>query len=826
MNGGATRRWGWRGAGIGIAVLAVGWLLVPLITLRGAQARILAAIQAGLGRQLSADTVRLRLLPLPGVELDGVRLAEDPAFGAEPMVFADDATAAVRILPLFAGRIEFARIHLDNPSINLVRNRAGRWNVAALLERAHQLQAGNHARTLPAAPFPYLDWSDARINFKLEQTKTRLYLDQVQGSLVHDARGWQLHASFVPERTDLNLSDTGTVSLDGRWPDAPGDFRQRPFAVEVRLSNSYLAGSTALVAGHDAGVHGVLAAQLHITPAPGTAGAGFLITGTAQAQALRRWDLMPPAVSMSADFAGVYLPDQDRFELTGAGDSGWQHLRVSGAVSNVFSGLSVDLHAAFHDFPAADLIPVALALKSNVPADLHALGTVNGSADLAWSPWGAQASPPQAAAQLTLANLVLSSGSQQLLVPAAQLTGRASRLRLVAAPASILSAPAQAAVPIELSGRVDTQGFEFLMSAPSLTPMASQSVCRLFGLASPWPSAIAGRAQVHLALDGIWAQLRKVGWTGVATLEHARFQPAGGPGLELEHVRLQWAHPAPAQLALTVNWPGAGARAAGDGMALSLQAPPTAASPWRFSAHAARLDSGAVWRWLQPPPPGDLLQRVFGTAPSGWSAHVQASGSVAIADLEWQGRHAAVHLDLNGAGGRWQAPRLQIGLAGGTFAGQGELQRGQYQIQGAVAAAQAMDLAALLNGTPYQDWIEGTVTGSVSLTRPAGDPGWGQVAAAGDFTVRDGRLATTDGWQRFQRFSAHYQLGAGVVRLSDVQWLAAGQHWRGQGSAQLDAVVPELTLTLHRAGEKQPLTVQAAPMPPHAQSESRRERRR
>ncbi|HXE32259.1 MAG TPA: AsmA family protein, partial [Terriglobales bacterium] len=357
---------------IGIAVLVLVPILVPLITLGGAKARILQALQAGLGRRIEAGEIHLVAFPLPGVELDQVRLGEDPRFGAEDMVVADSATAAVRFSSLFSGRLAFARIQLERPSINLVRNAAGQWNITALLDRTSQgrpVRGG--ARLRAAAQFPYLVWSDARINFKLDQTKTRFYLDQVQGSLVHDSGGWRLQARFQPARTDLNLSDTGEVTVDGRWPGAPtgAGFPQQPFDLALRIQNSFLAGSSALIVGHDAGVHGILSAEIHVHGS----GHDFLLGGTLQAQAVRRWDLLPPPATVRASFNGTYYPTEERFHLDGLGDPGFQHLRLAGDVRNLFTRPDAALTLQLRQFAAGNLIAVVRAVKANLPADL-ALG--------------------------------------------------------------------------------------------------------------------------------------------------------------------------------------------------------------------------------------------------------------------------------------------------------------------------------------------------------------------------------------------------------------------------------------------------------------------
>jgi len=47
------------------------------------------------------------------------------------MVRAQDVSAAIRFRPLFRGRLEIAGLSATEPSINLVRNDQGRWNLAS-----------------------------------------------------------------------------------------------------------------------------------------------------------------------------------------------------------------------------------------------------------------------------------------------------------------------------------------------------------------------------------------------------------------------------------------------------------------------------------------------------------------------------------------------------------------------------------------------------------------------------------------------------------------------------------------------------------------------
>ncbi|MGO9577306.1 MAG: AsmA family protein, partial [Terriglobales bacterium] len=88
--------------------------------------RIAITIGSGLGRRVALDSVRLRLLPRPGFDLEGLVIYDDPAFSAEPMIRAQEVSAAIRFRSLLRGRLEIATLSATEPSINLVRNDQGR----------------------------------------------------------------------------------------------------------------------------------------------------------------------------------------------------------------------------------------------------------------------------------------------------------------------------------------------------------------------------------------------------------------------------------------------------------------------------------------------------------------------------------------------------------------------------------------------------------------------------------------------------------------------------------------------------------------------------
>jgi uncharacterized protein involved in outer membrane biogenesis len=90
------------------------------------KARIANSISRAVARPVEIGSVHLRFLPQPGFDLENLVIYEDPAFGAEPMLRAPEVTAVVRLISLARGRLDIARLELNEPSLYLVRR--GDWS--------------------------------------------------------------------------------------------------------------------------------------------------------------------------------------------------------------------------------------------------------------------------------------------------------------------------------------------------------------------------------------------------------------------------------------------------------------------------------------------------------------------------------------------------------------------------------------------------------------------------------------------------------------------------------------------------------------------------
>ena len=109
---GRIRRW-LRIALATIAILVLVLVVPPFISVSRFKSQITQLIAQSLGRPVRLSSVQAHLLPWPGFEISDLSVAEDPAYGAEPVLHASKVTASIRLLALFGGRVEIGKISVD-----------------------------------------------------------------------------------------------------------------------------------------------------------------------------------------------------------------------------------------------------------------------------------------------------------------------------------------------------------------------------------------------------------------------------------------------------------------------------------------------------------------------------------------------------------------------------------------------------------------------------------------------------------------------------------------------------------------------------------------
>jgi hypothetical protein len=263
----------------------------PLLNVGRYQRRIVASMSESLGRPVHLDNVTLHLLPVPGFTLQNFVVSEDPAFGNEPTIRANEVTATLRLSSLWQQRVEFSSVKFENPSVNLVRSADGRWNLeGVLLHASHVDTAPTAQQRAGAAPrFPYIEATGGRINLKLSNEKMPFSLTDADFALwLPSPQVWRVRLDAKPMRTDSNIGDPGTVRVEGSLQRATR-MQDVPVDLHARWYDAPLGEASKLVSGNDRGWRGTLHADVWLQ---GPLGSAALKTKTTLVD-LRRADFVP-----------------------------------------------------------------------------------------------------------------------------------------------------------------------------------------------------------------------------------------------------------------------------------------------------------------------------------------------------------------------------------------------------------------------------------------------------------------------------------------------------------------------------------------------------
>jgi AsmA protein len=484
-------------------------LLPPLISVNRYQKRIASRIGDSLGRPVHLDKVSLNLLPLPGFTLENFVVDEDPAFGSEPVIRANSVRATLRISSLWRRRVEFSTISFSDPSVNLVHLTNGEWNLESILLHAAHIDAAPTAqkKSGSAPRFPYIEATGARVNFKLDQEKTPFSFADADFALwLPDPQQWHLRIQARPTRTDTNVSDTGTIQLEGTLGRA-ASLDQVPISLRGEWRNVPLGQASLLVFGHDVGLRGdmILSANAQGTVSNSAIQTRLQLTGA------RRADFVPAQpLDVDLQCLGTAASDFHSFQdihcsWPPGGSSNPPILAISGAIPDIRHPNSAAIEISTPGLPAATLLDWLHVASSRVPSNIAAAGTLTGS--LSYRPDPASLTPWQGEMLLTNAGLINpGSGAASLVTgdvalhsftPQPPDTHRkkqpTARQPLASATSGFQLAPTALVLggkdPATLDGHFDTTGYTL-----HLTGMAS--IVRLRALAAALPQFGDGLAEV------------------------------------------------------------------------------------------------------------------------------------------------------------------------------------------------------------------------------------------------------------------------------------------------------------------------------------------
>jgi hypothetical protein len=255
--------------------------------------RVLTAqIEAAFGRPVEVGSYDFSLWNGPALEANSVTVGEDPRFGQEYFLRAESMTVRLRWASLLRGHVRLGTLSLNRPSLNLVRDAGGDWNLAEWLP---QPSGSLPAKVMvgPSLPFSPLQFGrievdGGRINFKNGDDKLPLAFVGVTGAVETDAPGrWRMNLDAIPWRAAVVVQQAGTIHLSG---DLGGtSSRLRPAALDVSWTDASISDVLRLAGRNDLGIRGALA--MAISARTRDQGNGWAIQGRAELRQVHRWDL-------------------------------------------------------------------------------------------------------------------------------------------------------------------------------------------------------------------------------------------------------------------------------------------------------------------------------------------------------------------------------------------------------------------------------------------------------------------------------------------------------------------------------------------------------
>jgi uncharacterized protein involved in outer membrane biogenesis len=640
-----------------VAQLAVG----VLVRTRRGHAYLIAQLERAFGRQVEVSQFDARVLPSLRLDAIGLTVGEDPAFGNEYFLRAEKLSAGLRWTGLLRGHFEFGTLSLSRPSLILVHNSQGRWNLEDWLPPAKGGAAaatriyGPPAAAGAANRLQRIEFDDGRVNFKTGQDKRPFAFIGVNGSVEQISAGrWQLQLEAQPWRSGVALQSAGTLHIRG---DIAGtSARLQPAQIAVHWTQASLADLLRLFRGQDYGVRGSFAldaeaqsgvpssapsdvarAKAAATSSSNESPSDWTFDLQARVANIHRWDL-----TERADNPGLNL------KLAGRGNIATRtldatELLLASPASNLrgtlhLAGAVPQLQVDSAGIQASDLLAWWRAFQPAVDEGISVEQYFTGSASIrGWPP--------------TVQQLAFSSNGGSIKIPGVPepmwiggVRGGRDRDKLVMEPvrlqlggersAVFSAARRRAAVPLhdagDLTASEDFAAHEGGVVIEAQVEQISSVLRAAAALGRPLQHGwdLDGRALGFVQWD--WNQPRGQRWSGKIVVSKAHLAVAGlNQQLQVANAACIWEHGKRSVLLGAVQgfgttWSGAlreNPAADGDTQAR-----------WNFSLNGGEVNAADIDRWVGPRArPGWLrnLLSSLGGAPNDASQDATHSLSVA-----------------------------------------------------------------------------------------------------------------------------------------------------------------------------------------------------
>ena len=131
------------------------------------QEKLTRRLETAFGRPVDVGSYDFTLWGGPTLEARTVTVGEDSRFGNEYFLRAESLRVRLRWGGLFRGRLELGTVALTAPSLNVVRNSAGDWNLAGWLPSPSQsLEVGPQRASVALRR---IEVDGGRMNFQIRR---------------------------------------------------------------------------------------------------------------------------------------------------------------------------------------------------------------------------------------------------------------------------------------------------------------------------------------------------------------------------------------------------------------------------------------------------------------------------------------------------------------------------------------------------------------------------------------------------------------------------------------------------------------------------------
>jgi hypothetical protein len=645
------RKWWKVGLAIVLLILVIQAGVSVVARTHRVHAYLVAHLERAFGRPVEVRSFDARILPSLQLYADGVTVGEDPAFGHEYFLRAEHLSAGLRWFGLLRGHFEFGTLSFSKPSLILVRNSQGRWNLEQWLPPAKAIssQGARVYGPLPPAAtanrLKRIEFDEGRVNFKNEEDKLPFAFTGVSGSVDQVSRGrWQLQLEAQPWRSGVLLQSAGMIRVNGDL--AGTSARLQPAQITLHWSEASLADVFRLFRGQDYGLRGVFALDA-TAKSDGTKrddaksdGPGdWIYSVQARARQIHRWDL-----TERADNPPLNLNIKGRWNI-GTGILLADQVVVEGPRSNLrgvlrYAAPAMELRLDSMGIQASDLLATYRAFQPGVAEGVTAEQYFTGGMILRGWP-------------LVLESAALSSSGGIVRVPGfeeairiGQVKGGSERGALAFGPVRVALGgevrdvinPKRRRVALAMDNAADLTFTQDLNThAGSLSIEGNIFKVENFlklaaALGRPLNHGWELSGQATAVTQWQWKEPFKGRWNGMVALNKASLAVAGlNQPLNLGEARFDWLDGRRIARALRVGGFG------GTWMGVIEETPGSDSGTgpnWKFNLIVDQLNAAELDRWVGPRARPNWLQRLLGSVLGEVTPATPASELVRRIDAE------------------------------------------------------------------------------------------------------------------------------------------------------------------------------------------------